>query len=74
MARHPRISTLLRGRISGIGEEILASLLGAMISMAEEDRNNLVAKATAELLNHEEDVQIASRRLQDLSHLLEALL
>jgi hypothetical protein len=62
------------GRISGASEEILASLLGAMICTAMADRDALVAKATAELLTYGETLEVATRRLQELRDLLEALL
>jgi hypothetical protein len=74
LARHPRIATRVAGRISPASEEILASLLGAMISASEADRDALMAKATVELLNHGEMPDVAIRRLQDLWDLLEALL
>jgi hypothetical protein len=74
VARHPRIATRVAGRISGPSEEILASLLGAMICAAEADRDALVAKATVQLLNHGEAPEVAIRRLQELWDLLEALL
>ena len=41
---------------------------------AEVDRDALVAKATVELLNHGEALEVATRRLQELWDLLEALL
>src|SRR6266849_6137576 len=74
LARHPRIAKRVVGHISTASEEILASLLGAMICAAEADRDALVAKATVELLNHGEAPEVATRRLQELSELLEALL
>jgi hypothetical protein len=74
LARHPRISERVKGRISASSEEILASLLGAMISTGEADRDALVAKATLELLNHGEAPEIATRRLRELWNLLEELL
>jgi hypothetical protein len=74
LARHSRIAKRVRGRISTASEEILASLLGAMISVAEVDRDALVAKATAELLSHGETPEVATQRLQELWDLLGALL
>jgi hypothetical protein len=74
LARHPRIAKRIAGRISAASEEILASLLGAMMCAAEADRDALVAKATVELLNHGEILEVATRRLQELWDLLEALL
>ncbi len=74
LARHQRIAKRVAGRISAASEEILASLLGAMLCAAEADRDALVAKATVELLNHGETLEVATRRLQELWDLLEALL
>ena len=74
LARHPRIAKRVAGRISAASEEILASLLGAMLCVAEADRDALVAKATVELLDHGETADIVTRRLQELWDLLEALL
>jgi hypothetical protein len=74
LARHPPIARRVPGRLSGASEEILASLLGAMTCAAEVDRDALVAKATADLLSHGETPDVATRRLQELWNLLEALL
>ncbi len=45
-----------------------------MICAAEADQDALVVKATVELLNHGEAPEVATRRLQELWDLLEALL
>jgi hypothetical protein len=45
-----------------------------MLCAAQADRDALVAKATVELLNHGETLEVATRRLQELWDLLEALL
>jgi hypothetical protein len=74
LARHPRIAKRVAGRMGAASEEILASLLGAMVCAAEVDRDALVGKATLELLNHGEAPEVATRRLQELWDLLEALL
>ncbi len=73
LARHPRIAKRVSG-ISEASEEILASLLGAMICNADADRVTLIAKAAAELLDHGQSAESANRQLQDLWDLLEALL
>ena len=62
------------GRISPASEEILASLLGAMICSVDADRVTLFAKAAAELLNRGQSAESANRQLQELWDLLEALL
>ncbi len=74
LARHPRLAKLARGRISGASEEILASLLGAMICKAEVDRENLYSKPTGELLVHGVPREVVARQINVLWELLEALL
>jgi len=74
LARHPRIAERVAGRISSGSEEILASLLGAMLCNIEADRDALIGKATVELLNHGVAVEEATRQLQNLWDLLETLL
>src|SRR5438094_121152 len=54
LVRHRRIAKRVAGRISEAGEEILASLLGAMICPAQADHDDLIAKAAAELVKHGE--------------------
>ena len=73
LARHPRIAKRVAG-VSEASEEILASLLGAMISSNDRDRATLLAKATAELLDRGQSVEKTNRQLQELWDLLEALL
>ena len=73
LARHPRIAERVVG-ISDASEEILASLLGAMICDADADRDTLFAKAIAELFDHGQSVASAQRQLQELWNLLESLL
>jgi hypothetical protein len=73
LARHPRIAKRAAG-ISQASEEILASLLGAMICNDDTDRVALYAKATAELLDRGQNAEAANRQLQELWDLLEALL
>ncbi len=73
LARHPRIAKRVAG-ISEASEEILASLLGAMICDAEFDRVTLFAKAAAELHDRGQSAESANRQLQQLWELLEALL
>lgn len=73
LARHPRIAKRVAG-LSEASEEILASLLGALICDADADRSALFAKATAELLDHGQSIEAAHRQLQELWNLLEVLL
>lgn len=73
LARHPRIAERVAG-ISEVSEEILASLLGAMICKEDADRVALYAKAAAELLDRGQRIEAITRQLQELWELLEALL
>jgi hypothetical protein len=73
LARHPRIAKRVAG-LSLASEEILASLLGALICHDDSDRLALAAKATAELLDGGQTAESASRQIQELRDLLGALL
>ena len=73
LARHPRIAKRVAG-VSVASEEILASLLGAMICSNDTDRVTLFAKAAAELLDRGQSAGAANRQLQELWDLLEAML
>ena len=73
LARHPRIAKRVAG-LSAASEEILASLLGAMLCHDDTDRVTLLAKAAAELLDRGQSAEAANRQLQELWDLLEALL
>lgn len=73
LARHTSIAKRVTG-ISEASEEILASLLGALICDTDHDRVTLFAKALAELLDYGQNVESANRQLEHLWELLEALL
>jgi hypothetical protein len=73
LARHPRIAKRVAG-VSEASEEILASLLGAILCQEDTDRVTLIAKASAELLDRGQSAAAANRQLQELWDLLEALL
>jgi len=73
LARHPRIAKRV-ARVSEASEEILASLLGAMICNDDTECVSLFAKAAAELLECGQTAEAANRQLQELWNLLEALL
>jgi hypothetical protein len=68
LARHPRIVERVVG-LSEASEEILASLLGAMLCSDDRDRVTLYAKAAAELLDRGQSAEAVNPR-----DLLEALL
>jgi hypothetical protein len=73
LAWHPRIAKRVAG-ISEASEEILASLLGAMICETDDDRVTLFAKAAAALLDRGQSAESTNRQLQQLWDVLEALL
>jgi hypothetical protein len=73
LARHPRIAKRVAG-VSRASEEILASLLGAMICNSDTGRDSLYAKAAADLIDCGKSADAVTRQLQELWDLLEALL
>jgi hypothetical protein len=74
LARHPRIAQLVRGRVTSAGEEVLASVIGAMACTDERDRDALNGKAIAELLAYGQPPDVVVYRIGELRRLLEALL
>ena len=74
LARHQSLAPRVAGTISVVSEEILASILGAIISVAAEDRDLLLAKATVELLERGEQPAVATRLIAQLRDYLERLL
>jgi hypothetical protein len=74
LARHPRIASRVAGRISDASEEILASLLGAMICPDPTDHNNLIAKAASVLVQYGDSTDAAFEKLQNLQDLFGKLL
>lgn len=73
LARHSRIAKRVAG-LSLASEDILASLLGAMICNNDADRVTLYAKAAAELLERGQSAEAVNRQLQQLWDQLEAML
>lgn len=74
LARHPSLAPRVAGTISSASEEILASIIGAIISEAADDHDLLLAKATVELLERGEQPEIATRLISQLKRYLERLL
>jgi hypothetical protein len=74
LARHPRLASLVAGRLSLVGEEILASILGAVISPLHRDRTTLLGKAVVELLDRGEQPEVATRLVSQLGDYLEKML
>jgi hypothetical protein len=72
LARHPKLSILLAG-VSPAAEEVLASLLGALVIEPGPDRDALIAKATAEVLAGGREPEEAVRIIGDLWDKLEEL-
>jgi hypothetical protein len=73
LARHPRLS-LQFGAASLAAEEVLASLVGAMLLGEGTDQNNLIAKATVEVLAGAETTEAGVRLINSLWEQLEDLL
>jgi hypothetical protein len=73
LARHPRLAPRLVG-VSPTAEEVLASLLGAMVAGEGPDRDALVAKATVEVLaggdSPKAAVRLVARLWDELGSLL----
>jgi Zn-dependent protease with chaperone function len=65
LARHPRLSVRLAG-VSPGAEEVLASLLGALVLEPGPDRDTLIAKATAEVLAGGREPEDTVRMVGDL--------
>lgn len=74
IARHPWLAPRVAGTISSVSEEILASIIGAIISEAGEDHDLLLAKATVELLERGEQREVATQLIARLKNHLERLL
>jgi hypothetical protein len=65
LARHSRLAKRVAA-LPVAGEEILASLIGAILCRQEKDRVSLYAKAAAELVDHGQTREQATRQLQAL--------
>ncbi|HXD87663.1 MAG TPA: hypothetical protein VN641_14300 [Urbifossiella sp.] len=73
LARHPKISKAVAS-VSPASEEILASLLGALICDNDRDFSTLVIKAAVELVEYGVLAASVERQVQNLLERLEALL
>ena len=73
VARHPKLNRIL-AQSTPRAEEVLASLLGALVLRGTHDSDTLVAKATVDLLGDNDDVESASRLIHSLLQLLEETL
>lgn len=65
LARHPRLSVLLASA-SSAAEEVLASLLGALVLQPGPDRDALLDKAAFELLSRGATAETAERVVANL--------
>ena len=74
LARNATISRLIAARLSGTAEEIVASVLGAMIVAPQKDENMLMNKALFELLIRGEEPETALSKLENLRSVLERLI
>ena len=74
LVRHAQVAKHVAGRISTASEEILASILGSLVCTNEVDRDNLILKAVAELVDYSETPDIAVNKIEELRTMFEALL
>ena len=74
VVRHPTISRLIAVRLSARAEEIVASVLGAIIVADRKDENMLINKALFELLIRGEVPETALSKIENLRSVLEKLL
>ncbi len=74
LVRHPRIARMVAGKISPMGEEVVASIVGALLCPPGPDRDNLEYKAIFELIAHGDESTAASRRVAILRGILGELL
>jgi hypothetical protein len=74
LARHPRIAKMVEGKVSLVGEEILASILGAILCEDAGDHENLMAKAAVPMIEAGESQAVAVQRVLDLRKILEEML
>ena len=65
LLRHPKLADRLAGRLSLASEEILASVLGAIIAPTQVDRDHLLAKAGFELTRFGVSPTVAVERLNN---------
>lgn len=72
--RHPRLARQALGIMSPVSEEIVASVIGALLCRRSSDRELLLAKATVELLSRGEQTARAVERIRQLARYLEAIL
>ncbi|MCI0743091.1 MAG: hypothetical protein L0Y72_29020 [Gemmataceae bacterium] len=72
--RHDRLRRNLPTGMSAVTEEVLASLVGALIAERPCDGQDLVQKALAELVERGMQLNEASRRVENVLNHLEAIL
>lgn len=74
LCRDTRLERLVTGRISVASEEVLASLIGSLISEIPADRESLVLKAASELVERGMPARDARRLVRQLRDYLERYL
>lgn len=74
LARHPRIAKQVEGKLTEESEEILASVLGAILCEDAADREHLLAKAEVVLVEHGRPPDEAVRQVVNLRQLFGVLL
>jgi hypothetical protein len=74
LCRHERLRRNIPAAMSAVTEEVLASLIGSLIADDSRDREMLVLKALAELVDRRMPAADARRRVEDILSYLEAVL
>jgi hypothetical protein len=74
LVRHSRLARVVAVRISRDAEEIVASIVGAIICGDRADENALIGKAQAELMQYGLPFRVASRRVEEIWEFVVAFL
>jgi hypothetical protein len=74
VVRHPRVSKLLVGLLTPSNEEVMASVIGSILCPNVADKDNLIAKATFDLIRCGRDRYTAVRQIDELELLLRKIL
>lgn len=72
--RHPKLSRWLRGKVSPLSEEALASLIGSLLVSDVSDHNDLAMKAIYDVMNCGVEQPRAQELILKMRSVLEAVL
>ncbi|MBI4602216.1 MAG: hypothetical protein HY721_09670 [Planctomycetes bacterium] len=74
VCRHPRLQAVLSGSPSVVSEEILASVVGSLVTDSADDRESLLLKAMADAVQCGMKLEEAARLVWQIRNHLEILL